>query len=156
MTERGVSRRNFLSLAGAFAGSAAVRGPSIFGHSLLPSPQGDTAADYTVKIASSSVEIAPKRTISAITYNGQFPGPLLRFKEGQQVSYVHDSNIAEPESVLAKDKSPLQRGWSILARCWSRQEFLVDLGDDDIVGVDHFVQMDFGSFRQQLVGIHFG
>ena len=46
----------------------------------------DQAADYTLHIRTSPIEIAPKRIISAITYNGQFPGPLLRFKEGRQVT----------------------------------------------------------------------
>jgi hypothetical protein len=55
MSARGLSRRNFSLVAGALAGSAAVRGPSIFGHSLLPSPQDDKAADYTLKIATSSI-----------------------------------------------------------------------------------------------------
>jgi FtsP/CotA-like multicopper oxidase with cupredoxin domain len=37
------------------------------------------------------IEIAPKRIVSAITYTGQFPGPLLRFKEGQPVTVeVHN------------------------------------------------------------------
>ena len=45
-----------------------------------------SVADYTLHIKESPIEIAPKRIISAATYNGQFPGPLLRFKEGQQVT----------------------------------------------------------------------
>jgi len=43
-------------------------------------------ADYTMRIEASAIEIAPKRIVSAIIYNGQFPGPLLRFKEGQAVT----------------------------------------------------------------------
>ena len=60
------------------------------------------------------------------------------------------------EMFEADTRSSFLTGWSLLlaGRC-SRQEFFVDFGDDDVVGVDHFVQMDFGSFREQLVGIHF-
>jgi FtsP/CotA-like multicopper oxidase with cupredoxin domain len=57
-----------------------------------PSSQSESSApDYTLHIESSAIEIAPKRIVSAITYNGQFPGPLLRFKEGQSVTVeVHN------------------------------------------------------------------
>lgn len=41
-------------------------------------------ADYTIHIKTGLVEVAPQHIISTTTYNGQFPGPLLRFKEGQQ------------------------------------------------------------------------
>jgi FtsP/CotA-like multicopper oxidase with cupredoxin domain len=48
-------------------------------------------------IEASTIEIAPKRIVSAITYNGQFPGPLLRFKEGQAetVDVHNDTDIPE-------------------------------------------------------------
>ena len=56
-------------------------------HSEPAVPPSDSApADYTLRIAASPVGIAPKRSISITTYNGRFPGPLLRFKEGQQVA----------------------------------------------------------------------
>ncbi len=51
----------------------------------VSSQSATSPADYTLRIGASPVEIAPKRILSTITYNGQFPGPLLRFKEGQQV-----------------------------------------------------------------------
>ncbi|HWS95225.1 MAG TPA: multicopper oxidase domain-containing protein, partial [Candidatus Methylomirabilis sp.] len=53
--------------------------------------------DYTIHIQTSPVEIAPNRIISMTTYNGQFPGPLLRFKEGQPVSIeiINDTNVPE-------------------------------------------------------------
>jgi FtsP/CotA-like multicopper oxidase with cupredoxin domain len=42
-------------------------------------------SEYTLHIRTSPVEIAPDRIISLTTYNGQFPGPLLRLKEGREV-----------------------------------------------------------------------
>jgi len=45
---------------------------------------GSRPADYTLRIKTAPVEIAKNRILSLTTYNGQFPGPLLRFKEGQQ------------------------------------------------------------------------
>jgi FtsP/CotA-like multicopper oxidase with cupredoxin domain len=43
-------------------------------------------ADYTIRIGSGLVELAPDKIIATTTYNGQFPGPLLRFKEGRRVT----------------------------------------------------------------------
>ncbi len=56
-------------------------------------------ADYTLRIGASPVEIAPKRILSTITYNGQFPGPLLRFKEGQQVIVDVHNDTDTPEQL---------------------------------------------------------
>jgi len=63
----------------------------------VSSQSATSPADYTLRIGASPVEIAPKRILSTITYNGQFPGPLLRFKEGQPVTVeVHnDTETAE-------------------------------------------------------------
>jgi hypothetical protein len=70
-----VSRRNFLSATGSLAASAALHGPFIFGQRLSPSAQRETPADYTLKIATTPIELAPKRIVSVTNYNGQFPGP---------------------------------------------------------------------------------
>src|SRR5580658_7729631 len=40
-------------------------------------------ADATLRIANGLVELAPDHIVSTTLYNGQFPGPLLRFPEGQ-------------------------------------------------------------------------
>jgi FtsP/CotA-like multicopper oxidase with cupredoxin domain len=52
-----------------------------------------------LRIKSTPLEIAPKRIISTATYNGQFPGPLLRLKEGQQVT-VHIYNDTDTPEQL--------------------------------------------------------
>jgi FtsP/CotA-like multicopper oxidase with cupredoxin domain len=57
------------------------------------------AADYTLHIQNSPIAIAPKRIISATTYNDQFPGPLLRFKEGQQVTIDAFNDTDTPEQL---------------------------------------------------------
>jgi FtsP/CotA-like multicopper oxidase with cupredoxin domain len=56
-------------------------------------------ADYMLRIAASPIEIAPKRIISTVTYNGHFPGPLLRFKEGQQVTVDVFNDTDTPEQL---------------------------------------------------------
>ena len=50
-------------------------------------------------IETSPIEIAPNRIISATTYDGQFPGPLLRFKEGQQITVDVHNDTDAPEQL---------------------------------------------------------
>jgi FtsP/CotA-like multicopper oxidase with cupredoxin domain len=71
----------------------AWRGPE----SAIP-PQA-SAPDYSLRIVATAVEIAPKRIVSAVTYNGQFPGPLLRFKEGQPVTIDLHNDTDTPQQV---------------------------------------------------------
>jgi FtsP/CotA-like multicopper oxidase with cupredoxin domain len=56
-------------------------------------------AGYTIDIADYSLEVAPRRTIKTIAYNGQVPGPLLRFKEGQPVSIDVSNRTGNSEVV---------------------------------------------------------
>jgi hypothetical protein len=81
-----ISRRKFLVTAGAVAGVSALRPLSFYGGSPSLLVQSETPADYTLTIATKPIELAPKHIVSVTTYNGQFPGPLLRFKEGQRVT----------------------------------------------------------------------
>jgi FtsP/CotA-like multicopper oxidase with cupredoxin domain len=62
-------------------------------------PQAEGVADYTIRIGASPIEIAPKRILSTTTYNGQFPGPLLRFKEGRQVTVDLYNDTDTPEQL---------------------------------------------------------
>lgn len=79
-----VSRRSFLKSAGLVAGGALVA-PAAAQMPASNNPaenplSGSEKADYTIRIAATPIEIAPNKIISVTTYNGQFPGPLLRFK----------------------------------------------------------------------------
>ena len=56
-------------------------------------------ADYTLRIATGLVELAPDHIVSTTLYNGQFPGPLLRFKEGQRVVVDIHNDTDTPELV---------------------------------------------------------
>ena len=81
------SRRDFLRTTGLAAG-ACLFSPHVpeRATAILRQPPDDTQADYTLQIDASALEIAPKRIVSAVSYNGRFPGPLLRFKEGQRAT----------------------------------------------------------------------
>ena len=85
------SRRRFLGAVGLAAGGWLLAPAGGLAESALAAqggaedePDESAAADYTLTIQNSPVEIAPNRIVSATTYNGQFPGPLLRFKEGRR------------------------------------------------------------------------
>src|ERR1051325_7151983 len=106
MSPSSVSRRQFLTGTGVLVGiglASASLDLSCFGPGLpvgaAPQPQEQTRADYTLHIKNSAIEIAPKRIISAITYNGQFPGPLLRFKEGRSVTVDIFNDTETPEQL---------------------------------------------------------
>ncbi len=95
-----VSRRAFLQTTGFAAGAALLaetRSPSEI--ALAAEGRSSGPVDYTLHIKHSPVEIAPKRIISATTYNGDFPGPLLRFKEGQPVSIEIFNEMDTPEQL---------------------------------------------------------
>jgi FtsP/CotA-like multicopper oxidase with cupredoxin domain len=56
-------------------------------------------ADYTLRIGTGLVELAPDTIISTTTYNGQFPGPLLRFTEGRPVVVDVHNDTDTPEQL---------------------------------------------------------
>jgi FtsP/CotA-like multicopper oxidase with cupredoxin domain len=95
----GLSRRNFLSSAAALAGSTLVRGTAGLALAGSEIPEDDAHADYTLTIATKPIELAPKRIVSITTYNGQFPGPLLRFKEGERVTVDVHNDTDTPEQL---------------------------------------------------------
>jgi FtsP/CotA-like multicopper oxidase with cupredoxin domain len=93
------SRRKFLANAGMLS-AAGVICPSL----RLPLAkasyfENQTAPDYTVRIRASAVNIGNKHIISAVTYNDQFPGPLLRFKEGQPITVEIHNDTDTPEQL---------------------------------------------------------
>ena len=102
MCSRRISRRQFLTSSGAVAGSGmTIRGGGGLAWEFLNFAVAaqEQTADYTLHIKTSPIEIAPKRIISATTYNGQFPGPLLRFKEGREVSVEIHNETDTPEQL---------------------------------------------------------
>jgi FtsP/CotA-like multicopper oxidase with cupredoxin domain len=84
-------RRDFLKWGGLVV--AATAGCS---QTTPPSPPNGKA-DYTLRIGTGTVELAPDQIVSTTVYNGQFPGPLVRLKEGQRtwVDIYNDTDTAE-------------------------------------------------------------
>jgi len=66
---------------------AAVAGPT----------SHERAADFTLRIAPMTLELAPQVVLSTIGYSNQVPGPLLRMREGQLVAVevVNETDVPE-------------------------------------------------------------
>jgi len=99
------SRRHFLKSSGLSTGAICLSSKSSFAsleagsHVVTAAFQNESLADYVIHIQSTALEIARKRIISAVTYNGQFPGPLLRFREGQQATVDVCNDTDTPEQL---------------------------------------------------------
>ena len=94
-----MNRRTFFKISGlaslagglpALPGVASQTGPA--------SPP-ESPADYTIRIGTGLVELGRDRILSTTTYNGQFPGPLLRFTEGKPVTVAIHNDTDTPEQL---------------------------------------------------------
>jgi FtsP/CotA-like multicopper oxidase with cupredoxin domain len=70
-----------------------VASTALTAHARPPAP------DYTLDIAAYELEAGPHRTIRTTAYNGQVPGPLLRFQEGRPVTVEVTNQTANSEVV---------------------------------------------------------
>ena len=89
-----ISRRSVLKYAGLVPIVGALpRGACAAGDA------GTEKADYTLRIATGTVELSPSHIVSTTLYNGQFPGPLVRLKEGERVVVDVYNDTDTPELV---------------------------------------------------------
>jgi FtsP/CotA-like multicopper oxidase with cupredoxin domain len=83
-------RRQLIRLTG----SAALAGLAPGACSPPPKP-----ADHTIGIGPARIEVAPGRIVETVAYNGQFPGPLLRLKQGRPVTVDIINSTDAPEQL---------------------------------------------------------
>ncbi len=112
MNRRDFVRRGWATVIAAGATGAGKLGPAFAQSPALPHPQGSLqhsaaaalkprvtghAADYTLKIAPTMVELSPRVVISTIGYSDKVPGPMIRVREGQSVSVevVNETDVPE-------------------------------------------------------------
>ncbi len=86
-----MNRRNFLSLLATPACAELAR--------RLSFPQEQAKPDYTLQIAPLELEVAPRKIVKTIGYNGSAPGPLLRLREGRPVTIEVHNQTKAPEWV---------------------------------------------------------
>ena len=89
-----INRRYLLKLAG-LAPLLGYKSPLVWAAGGI----ADEKADYTVRIGTGPFELAPDHIVSTTLYNGQFPGPLIRFKEGQRTTIDIHNDTDVPELV---------------------------------------------------------
>jgi FtsP/CotA-like multicopper oxidase with cupredoxin domain len=97
-----MKRRDFVKLgcAAAVGASATRLLPAQMPAAQMPAgqmPPETSPADFTLRIAPVLVELAPRRAISTIGYNGTAPGPVLRMREGKAVTVdvINDTDVPE-------------------------------------------------------------
>jgi FtsP/CotA-like multicopper oxidase with cupredoxin domain len=100
------SRRQFLVNAAISAGAGLASSRLALLSNVLATASKTVAAsasqtvpDYTLRIRAAAVEIGRKHIVSTTTYNDQFPGPLLRFKEGQPATVDVQNDTDTPEQL---------------------------------------------------------
>lgn len=92
-----LDRRDFFKW-GLGLGTAAAAAAAGCSHPAPPSPPNGKP-DYTLRIGAGTVELAPDHIVSTTLYNGQFPGPLLRLKEGQRTWVDIHNDTDTPEQL---------------------------------------------------------
>jgi FtsP/CotA-like multicopper oxidase with cupredoxin domain len=101
-----LTRRQFAQL-GAMASASATLGRSaqmqMPANSAMPGSAapvaGDPAPDFTLEIAPYLFEASPKHRFQTVAYNGQVPGPLLRMRQGREITVDVHNKSANPEIV---------------------------------------------------------
>ena len=86
-----LTRRRFAQLAGMTSASVALGAAA---HAAEEPP-----ADFALEIAPYVLEASPKHRFPTLAYNGQVPGPLLRMKQGRQITVEIRNKSAEPDIV---------------------------------------------------------
>src|SRR6516162_6546410 len=94
-----LERREFL-LTGAMAAlvpTLKADPASAVGGEDSPGPPVGGRPDHTLRIATGLVELSPDHIVSTTLYNDVFPGPLLRFREGERtvVDLRNDTDVPE-------------------------------------------------------------
>jgi FtsP/CotA-like multicopper oxidase with cupredoxin domain len=96
-----IARRDLLKLGGvaALSGAGIAGATSACARTTPVAPPPAARADHTLRIGTGLVELADDTIISTTTYNGQFPGPLLRFIEGRPVVVDVFNDTDTPEQL---------------------------------------------------------
>ena len=95
------SRRDFLlALAGLGAGSAAAGvGARLSGRRDTAAAATDAVRTIHLEAREVTWELAPGKTIRAMTYNGRVPGPEIRAREGERVRVILKNSLGEPTTI---------------------------------------------------------
>src|ERR1700744_741727 len=87
-----MNRREFIAksaAAAAFNASSSVK----------PGLLAQASADVRLEIAPLKMEIAPGKHVETVAYNGQVPGPLIRWPEGKPIT-IDVSNRSDVQEIV--------------------------------------------------------
>jgi FtsP/CotA-like multicopper oxidase with cupredoxin domain len=85
-----LTRRDVIGIAGAAV---------ILGRGRSAAADDPRQPDYTLEIAPTTLELSPRHRVRTFAYNGQAPGPLLRLREGREVTIQVTNRSDTPEVV---------------------------------------------------------
>lgn len=94
-----MNRREFLTQTGAALTGAALAGSATFGAPASAQTPSQKPPDFKLEIAPLELEIAPRKIVHTVAYNGQVPGPLIRWPEGKPIAIDVVNRTAIPEIV---------------------------------------------------------
>ncbi|MFZ0641367.1 MAG: multicopper oxidase domain-containing protein [Candidatus Acidiferrales bacterium] len=100
-----ITRRTFIAeasaaLAGSLTGAALASGfPAWTQAQTAPQVAPSVAPNVQLEIAPLALEIAPRKIIHTVAYNGRVPGPLIRWPEGKPIVIDVLNRSAIPEIV---------------------------------------------------------
>ena len=92
-----LTRRRFAQLGAMTSASLALGGGNRSLRAQASAPA--SAAGFTLTIAPYLLEASPKHRYPTLAYNGQVPGPLLRMKQGREVTIDIHNQSPDPEIV---------------------------------------------------------
>ncbi len=95
-----VSRRTVLSTTATLGlGAIASRLVGLNAHDASASV--DPAPARTIHLEAREIdwELAPGKTVKAMAYNGQVPGPMIRAREGERLRVVLENGLSEPTTI---------------------------------------------------------
>lgn len=85
-----MTRRELLALAGSWASAASMASAQhhepVITAGVRSQPPILGEADITLRISELTLDLAPRRSVRTIGYNGQVPGPLLRARMGRPLT----------------------------------------------------------------------
>lgn len=91
-----LSRRSFLGGMGSALALSACSGLPRF---TLEETISDARYDYVLTAEPAPIELIPGTTTPAWCFNGNFPSPLIRAKQGQEVTILFRNRLQEPTTI---------------------------------------------------------
>jgi len=94
-----LSRRRWLAAATTFGIGAGFGTRFGTGSRVSDAVAAESVRTIELEARESRWELAPGRTVRALTYNGQVPGPEIRAREGERLRIVLKNALSEPTTI---------------------------------------------------------